>query len=228
MEPITLSGIAQAIVAIIGAVGAAYGAWQKIKRGQSDEAYEQTQATIAALALAIETAPIPEAQKKDLKKNIHWLATQLDTEETVLKPAVAEITKAAKDILAAKVGDRLDKQGQLEAVTEWKRRRSSETRVPPLIPVLLFAVVLAGGLSGCATCHDASGLTQTTVVSPDPDEGTPALVIVAWPNGISTDPDDFVTTQTSAGVMVTVAPLVGSPPDEAPPEEPPTPATVKE
>lgn len=213
LEGITLAAVVQTLSALLAVVGGAVGVWQKIKRNEVETAYDQTQATIAALALAIETAPIDSSEKKRLKQNIQWLAEQLGTEASILKPVVRQVTEQAKAILAAREGNRLDQKGQLEAVAAWKASRSSAAVPLKGIAPLLFVAMMALGATSCAV-NDPRGLVQVVVVPPDANDETPALVEVAWPAGISENPADFVTIKTSAGVMVTTAPLIGSMPEE--------------
>lgn len=141
-----------------------------------------------------------ERDRRELKGNIHWLAKNLETEEAVLKPIVKQVTELAQSIIENRQQGRLPKQVQAEALMAWKEARKRTPAIPKAVPLALLVMVLF--LPGCRS--QSTPLVESAVVGDD--EVT--LITVAWPDGISEDPEDFVTRRMSNGVMVTAAPLV--------------------
>lgn len=199
------------LVSVVFAVaGGAVGVWQKIKAGQAAQAYDEAQATLAAIAVAVESVPMDELERGRLKRRIKDLAVLMETEEKVLAPVVAEVTALAKDIMEKQDGMRLTKVQQAEAVSAWKAARGPKYRGGASIHGAA-PMVLVLGLLLCGGCTHRANLVEAQVVESDGD--LPTLVMVAWPDGASEDPADYVTVRTMDGVMITTAPLVGSAPD---------------
>ena len=195
MDPITAVTTAFAIIA--GVIGI----WQKLKAGKSAAAYDQAQATIAALALAVETAPMPEDRRIVLKARIHQLATAMETEEAVLAPVVRDITALANEIIQRQGGGRLTANGEREALAAWKQARQPSGKAPVVAKAGLLMLLATLALS-CAS--KAPQIECKTI--PGDGDAMPTVLMVLWPEGASADPADYVTVWTTDG-MVTVAPI---------------------
>jgi hypothetical protein len=197
--------VATLVSAVVAIAGGLIAVWQKLKASKAEEAFDRAEATLAALAVAIEAVPMNEDDRKKLKGNITWLAEQIGTEKDVLAPVVAQVTALAKQLITQDQGKRLNQHVMREAVAEWKAQRLSHPTIKAsklIVPMLLVVF-----LAGC--CPSPPRLVEARLVPADGD--VPALIVVAWPSGASGDPDDYITHQTMDGTMVTVAPLGAQP-----------------
>lgn len=219
--PVILEALPIVIPAVLAIGGAAYGAYQRLKRLDIEGAFNlllgATSRTEAQLErLAQQPGVVGERAKallEDLRRNqdivesdefrrsVEAVQTIVDQTKRYYTDDETRLVRAA-DAAQAATQIREDRKAALAKAARAQRAAQKGPGVP-IVPLL----VLCTGVSLLAGCA-CDRLTAETVVPAAQAGGTESLV-VGWPDGITSPaPADYITVRDDEGRIYTVAPIV--------------------